>query len=178
MKTLHSLLDISYPDKDLMQLKLTLRGLARSKQHVPKQARPVTPFILKEMFLFVDIQQEFDMVCWSIILLFFLMARKSNFVPTSVKQFDPNKQLLRKDIQVLENMLVVNIKWSKTRQFGHSRQIPVLAMPNSCLCPVTAYNNMISKVSACESDPAFCIHAGSRKNKLIPVTLFTVSDQV
>ena len=29
---------------------------------------------------------------------------------------------------------------------------------------------MISKVSACESDPAFCIHAGSRKNKLIPVT--------
>ena len=55
VKTLHSLLDISYPDTDLMQLKLVLRGLARSKQHVPKQARPVTPFILKEMFLFVDI---------------------------------------------------------------------------------------------------------------------------
>ena len=65
-------------------LKLVLRRLARSKQ-----ARPVTPFISNEMFLFVNLQQEFDMVCWSIILFFFLMVRKSNFVPTYVKQFDP-----------------------------------------------------------------------------------------
>ena len=46
VKTLHSLLDLSYPDLDLMQLKLLLRGLARSKQHVPKQASPITPKIV------------------------------------------------------------------------------------------------------------------------------------
>ena len=63
------------------------------------------------MFLFLDLQQEFNTVCWSIILyMFFLMARKSNFLPTAVKSFDPSKQLIRKDIQVSEIMLVVNIK--------------------------------------------------------------------
>ena len=83
VKTLHSLLDLSYPDTDLMQLKLLLRGLARSKQHVPKQASPITPKILTEMFSFVDLQKEFDIVTWSItLLMFFLMARKSNFLPT------------------------------------------------------------------------------------------------
>ena len=54
--------------------------------------------------------------------MFFLMARKSNFMPTSVKLFDANKQLIRQVIEILDDMLVVNIKWSKTHQYGHSRQ--------------------------------------------------------
>ena len=171
VKTLHSLLDLSYPDTDLMQLKLLLRGLARSKQHVPKQPSPITPKILTEMFSYVDLQKEFDIVSWSItLLMFFLMARKSNFLPTSVKEFDPTKQLVRQDIEVFEDLLVINIKWSKTRQFGHSRQVPVLAIPDSCLCPVTAYKNMMSKVSAGQSDPAFCVHSNSKEKKLVPVT--------
>ena len=47
-------------------------------------------------------------------LCFFLMARKSNVVPVSVTDFDPDKQLLRQDIVVFEGVLVVLIKWSKT----------------------------------------------------------------
>ena len=101
--------------------------------------------------------------------MFFLMARKSNFIPTAVKSFDPSKQLIRKDIQVSEDMLVVNIKWSKTRQFDHSHQVPILATPGSCLCPVTAYKNMISKVAASQSDPAFCVFSGSKKATLVPL---------
>ena len=149
VKTLHTLLDLRYPETNLMPLNMLLRGIARSKQHVPKKAAPVTPQILKEMFCFLDLHQEFDIVCWSaILLMFFLMARKSNFMPTSVKLFDANKQLIRQDIDILDDMLVVNIKWSKTRQYGHSRQVPVVAIPNCCLCPVTAFKAMIETISA------------------------------
>ena len=133
VKTLHSLLELIYPDTDLMQLKLLLRGLACSKQHVPKQASPITQKILTDMFSFVDLQIEFDIVSWSItLLLFFLMTRKSSFLPTSVK-----------DIEVFEDLLVININWSKTRRFGHSRQdlVPVLAIPDSCLCPKCDFFN-------------------------------------
>ena len=62
VKTLHSLLDLKYPETDLMQLKLLLRGIARSKQHVPRKASPITPHILKDMFSFLDLQQDFDLV--------------------------------------------------------------------------------------------------------------------
>ena len=79
---------------------------------------------------FVNLQQKFDTVCWSIILMFFLMAPTSKSVPISIKQFDPNNQLVRKDIQVVKHILEVNIKWSKSCRFGHSRQLQAMAMPS------------------------------------------------
>ena len=74
-------------------------------------------------------------------------------MPESIKSFDPRKQLIRKDIQVHDNMLIVNMKWSKTRQFGHHRQIPIAAMPSNILCPVTAYKKMIRIADAGPLDP-------------------------
>ena len=171
VKTLHSLLDLKYPETDLMQLKLLLRGIARSKQHVPRKASPITPHILKDMFSFLDLQQDFDLVCWSIILMmFFLMARISNLLPNSIRSLDPSKQLLRRDIQILDDMIIVHFKWSKTRQFGHSREVPLTAMPGNCLCPVSAYKNMVRKASASQSDPALYIPSGYKHKKLVPVT--------
>ena len=73
--------------------------------------------------------------------------------------FDARKQLVREDIPIFHNMLVVNMKWSKTRQFGHFRQIHIAAMPSSILCPVTAYKNMFRKVAAGPLDPSFCMYS-------------------
>ena len=87
--------------------------------------------------------------------MFFLILRKSIVIPESIKSFDSHKQLVRQDIQILDNMLIVNIKWSKTRQFGHLRQVPIAAMPSCILCPVTAYKNMVRKVAADPLDPAY-----------------------
>ena len=97
------------------------------------------------------------------------MLRKSNVIPESIKSFDSHKQLVRQDIQILDNMLIVNIKWSKTRQFGHLRLVPIAAMPSCILCPVTAYKNMVRKVAADPLDPAFCMYSAS-KRKIIPIT--------
>lgn len=171
VKTLHSLLDVKYPDSNLLQLNLLLRGIARVKQHVPKKASPITPHILREMFNYVNLENEKDCVVWSLILLmFFLMARKSNLIPNSSTSFDSSKQLTRRDIQLTDNMLIVTIKWSKTRHFGHFRQVPILAIPDCCLCPVSAYRNMIDRVTAHLDDPAFCISIKGKKSKLVPIT--------
>ena len=170
VKTLHSLLDLKYPENGLMELNLLLRGIARNKQHVPRKASPMTPCILKEIHSFLNLDIEFDCVMWSLILfMFFLMLRKSNVMPESIKSFDPRKQLIRKDIQVHDNMLIVNMKWSKTRQFGHHRQIPIAAMPSNILCPVTAYKKMIRIVDAGPLDPLFCTYSAS-KRRVIPIT--------
>lgn len=89
-------------------------------------------------------------------------------LPNSIREFDDKKQLLRSDISAHTDMLVVNIKWSKTRQFGHLRQIPVTSIADSCLCPVAAYKHMVQMVPAMDSDPAFCYYF--KKERLIPVT--------
>ena len=169
IKTLHLMLDLDFPKDNTLQLNLLLRGISRLKQHVPRQAEPITPLILLEMYKHLDFSLQQDVVFWSVsLLMLFLMARKSNMMPNSVKNFDPTKQLLREDVIIENQMLLVNIKWSKTRQFGHSRQIPITPMTGSCLCPVTADTNMVSLLPAKDSDPAFCLV--SNKRKLIPYT--------
>lgn len=167
VKTLHSILEIEYPKSNLLQLNLMLRGISRSKQHVIKKAAPITPEILKDIYKFLDFDNTFDTVIWALFLLmFFLMARKSNMVPTSVKTFDANKQLTRGDLTIENDLLLVNFKWSKTRQFGHSRQIPLVAIPGSCLCPVKAYKRVINTVQCSSTDSAFSYYANVRKSKL------------
>ena len=84
------------------------------------------------------------------------MARKSNIVPNSVEDFDPSKQLIRQDVKVFQDVLVVLIKWSKTNQFGSRLlQVPLVAIPESILCPVMAFKNMIRDTPASVHDPVF-----------------------
>ena len=96
------------------------------------------------------------------------MARKSNMFPKSLREFDAGKQLLRRDVTVQYDLLLVNIQWSKTRQFGHSRKIPICSISGSCLCPVAAYKNMIALIPVKYTDPAFCYK--DSKSGLVPIT--------
>ena len=45
-------------------------------------------------------------------------GQKIQFGPFSVEDFDPSKQLIRQDVKVFQDVLVVLVKWSKTYQFG------------------------------------------------------------
>ena len=140
-------------------LKLTLKGVLRIKLHQPCQAQPVTLDMLLAMEEFVDKSSPTEVVLWTAILIaFFCLLRKSNYVVDTEKDFDSRKQLCRRDVSVGQDCLLVDIKWSKTIQFGqHSFQIPVLAIPESKLCPVALYRRMIQIVKAGPEDPAFCL---------------------
>ena len=52
------------------------------------------------------------------VFAFFMMARKSSIVPNSVLNFDPVKYLCRKDVRLTSYGLEVQLKISKTNQFG------------------------------------------------------------
>ena len=169
IKTLHTLLDLNYPSDELIHLRLLLRGLARIKSHVPKKALPITPNILLDMLQFLNFEKVIDVVFWAIFLvMFFLMSRKSNMLPNSVSDFDPEKHLTREDISIHDDKLIVHFKWSKTRQFGHSRYIPILSIPGSPLCPVKAYSQMTDLIKLDKKKSAFCYF--DSKFNAIPVT--------
>ena len=58
----------------------------------PRKAEPVSPTILLDMYQYLNLSKYFDVAWWSaVLLMFFLMARKSNLFPDSIKTFDSKK---------------------------------------------------------------------------------------
>ena len=70
--------------------------------------------------------------------------------------------LLRRDVVLLNDMLLVTFHRTKVIQFGRRvLQVPLLPIPGSSLCPVTIYKRMIKLVPAKPSDPLFSVgHQG------------------
>lgn len=158
VRVLHALNDHPVAAFKSFELKLTLKGIARIKAHTPRQAAPMTVEILLAMSRFVG-SDKIDIVAWAAILTgFYCMLRKSNLVPVSKDSFDPKKQLRKKDIILNDECALVDIHWSKTIQFAErALTIPVLALPGSPLCPVSALRRMRRKIPSEPGHPAFSI---------------------
>jgi len=77
------------------------------------------------------------------------MARLANIVPSSCKSFDPRPHLSRCDVVSNELGLIATFHCTKTIQFGERKlHIPLLRIPDSPLCPVSAYHRMVRLVPA------------------------------
>lgn len=157
VRTLHVLLDSPYEADNSVELKMTLRGLRRTKPHKVRQAAPLCPRLLARIYVNIVFQDPVQATLWALILLaFFTLARKSNLVVTGKQKFDKDKQLCRSDVILGKQGMLVQFKWSKTNQFGlRCHLVPIMSIPDSPLCPVRAYKNMIKLVPGSPSDPAF-----------------------
>ena len=66
--------------------------------------------------------------------------------------------LLPTDEELVNDTLIVSMRWSITNQFGQRiLQIPFLSIQDSVLCPVQAYNVMCEMVAANPTDPLFSL---------------------
>ena len=169
VRTLHLLLQYPFPHLDEFSIKLLFRGISRQHPHKVKQAHPITPEILLDIRKLLDLSSGNDATIWCLFLFaFFLMARKSNLVPDSISSFNSRKHLTRGKIIMEQNMAIVIFEWSKTIQFGQRvLKIPLLGNPESVLCPLKAYDNMCSLVSAAPDSPAFLCR---KRHGTVPVT--------
>ena len=86
------------------------------------------------------------------------MARLANIVPRSRKCFDPSRNLTRSDVVTNEYGLIVTFKCTKTIQFGERKlHIPLLRLPGSSLCPVSAYHRMVRLIPASSRSALFLL---------------------
>ena len=111
----------------------------------------------------MDFSDKTNIVYWYLFLFaFFLLARKSNLVPTLYKDLIEKKILIRKDIVDYEDHLIVTFRLTKTIQKGERiLQIPLLEIKYNILCPVNAYRNMLKIIPTCSSDsPLFILLDG------------------
>lgn len=161
--TLHKQCLVTPPDLQDYRVSSLLKGLAKNLQHSVRQAAPMTPEMLAEMYVYLNVGDPYGATVWAMFLVaFYCMLRKSNITPESDSGCNPAKILLREDIRILRNSLLVNIKWSKTKQAGGLPTVlPLLSIPGSVLCPFTAYCNMVALNPAPSSSPAFINPDGS-----------------
>lgn len=86
------------------------------------------------------------------------MARLANIVPSSRTNFDPRRNLTRSDVVANEHGLIVTFRSTKTIQFGERKlHIPLLRLPGSPLCPVSAYHPMVRLIPASPRSALFLL---------------------
>lgn len=159
---IHLLLGYSLDNINQYLVNFSLKGLERVKCHCVRQAEPITPELLFNFYQILDMSNTDDVVYWCLFLFaFFLLARKSNLVYTTLADIAQGKCLLRNSVLVKNEYLEVTINWSKTIQFGERSIVtPLIKIKNSVLCPYTAYMRMIKFVKAAPEDPLFILSNG------------------
>ena len=95
----------------------------------------------------VDVQDQKQLATWVAILYgFFLFLRKSNLVPVK-RIHDPQHQLSQGDITYFDKVLIVEITWSKTNQFGERNlKVPVMEERLTDICPVDWLLFMVKRI--------------------------------
>ena len=162
VKTLHKLLCFSTVGFTGFYLKLTLQGLKRRSVHTVKRALPITPAILRKVYLQLNHNLAEDAVFWGACLTaFFLLSRKSNLIPDSPTWFDKEKQLTRADVVFTDVNAVVGIRWAKNHQFTRELlTFPLPKLPGSVLCPHTALINSFRLVPGVLGQHLFTLWGG------------------
>ena len=119
---------------------------------------PLSLTMLNKMVCHINFDHPIQVAAWAAIVLgFHLLLCKSNLVPNSVADFKAAQQLQCHDIHFHHGMVLVNIKWSKTRQICNRVTMPLLK-GKSPACPVLALKKLFLLVPASPSDPLFTFH--------------------
>lgn len=117
-----------------------LKGVRRVKGDASVQKLPITPDILRHMFITLNLHSSFDRTFWATCLVgFFSFFRKSNLLIPSHLLFDPRRHLCANDVQFYSDSAVLTVRWSKVIQFQERiLHIPLPRIPDSPLCPSSA----------------------------------------
>lgn len=160
VRTLHRLGGYALPDlRESPNLIHILRAIKFELAHPIKQAEPVTPELLRELYDFIDLSSLRDIVCFTALLLgFYMFLRKSNLVPDTLQGFNPSEQLIRSDIRIGNGLVLVEIKWSKTLQYREKiLLLPLIPASDKRICPVFWLQLMLGKIQASPADPLLAV---------------------
>ncbi|XP_046557458.1 uncharacterized protein LOC124266707 isoform X1 [Haliotis rubra] len=141
VRTWSTILGIDTTDFYAPSVKLTLTGLEKTSTHLVNQRLPLWPWHLEAMFHHFDPHNNEDLSLWAMILLgYFAMLRKSQFISSTGNSFDHSKQLTRYDISLGVSGLTIRIKWTKistvlqiSELCAYNKNASFIMLPCACL---------------------------------------------
>ena len=152
---LHQARDVPFPANSF-EIETTLHGLKRRLSSKPKQALPITPVELRQMYQHVDTRKLSDLAHWcSHLATFYGMFRKNNTVPASA-EFDENRTLKRKHFLITDDKVLIYVDFSKTIQFSNRDYIiPIPKNEDPALDLHRHLSELFRRVDVSLESPAF-----------------------
>lgn len=141
--------------RETFYMKLVLKGLRRILGDETTKAIPLMPEQLIKCYNYVEEIDMWWLACWSaIILCFRSLLRKSNVLPTTLK--DRNHVILRKGVTFFKWGVLLNVHSTKTLQYRECMlQIPIFNMPGSPLCAASFLQRHFKNFPASMDSPLF-----------------------
>ena len=175
IKLLHKIYNIEFIDYDF-RVDLALQSLKRRLAKTPLRVLPMTPDILRSIYLFLDMSKPKDQALWaSFLVAFFCMFRKKSLVPQTLEKFDPISGLSRKKLALYNDHGIAFIysNFAKNVQFcERDIVVPLKQIPGSPLCPISALNRLLTNSPVSDDSPLFSYLEDGR-TKCITYTTFT-----
>lgn len=138
-----------------------LKKCSKDSQHVPTQAPPLTPSLLRLICKFLDISPSVPLsVKPALLLAYFCFLRASNVVSPSLQTWGGPHTLRVSDIIITPQLLSVYIR--STKMFAAPIPVVIHIRPSSdeSVCPLQAWLKYITIVRPCPSGPAFLLDNG------------------
>lgn len=136
-----------------------LTSIRINVRHTPNRRQPVLSPMLSRIIHQMDRGSNGPNLVFAISIMFYTMLRQSNLAPPNKGAFDKTRHLLRSDVVLRDDAVIVGVKWSKSLQGPTASSVAAPAIPGSCTCPVLAYRRMISSVPTRYNDqPLLVFH--------------------
>ena len=134
-----------------------------------KQKLPITPYILRQMFILVDFSSPLEVTFWaSCLVAFFSFFRKSNLLVTNLESLNPDWHLCRRDASFSLDGVTLAVRWSKTIQYRQRiLHIPIPRIQGSPLCPSQA---LILALRLCDAPPSAPLFTYMTPKGWLPLT--------
>ena len=174
IKHVHQYLGLALTWDSDYHYKLLLRGCKRLIGSTPLRKSAITPAILHDIYILLDLRLPSHCALWALCLVaFFSFLRKSNLVPDHADIIS-DKVLLCQDLTLHSYGATLNIRATKTIQFKQRRlSIPLPHVPDSPLCPVSALKNHLEinrLTTASKAQPLFSVLSRTAGQVHVPVT--------
>lgn len=141
---------------DTYPVSVVKRGVARSSQHVPRQAPPLTLELLDNVLhFFRSAGPDARVLIAATLMGYFTLLRQGNLLVTG-RSYDPGHTIQGYDVDDTGSTLQVRIRSSKTvksRADEFTISIPQLSDPR--YCPVRAWRKYQASTPTTPSAPAF-----------------------
>ena len=140
------------------------KGIKRYQGTQGRVRLPLTGALLKEikshLWQATDLRELDKLALWAALTLaFHAFLRASEFTSPTTTAYSPNQHLLKRDIHLTHNCLVITVKASKSDPFRASCTLPVAATGTST-CPVRAMRGFLNGSRHMLWKPLFTLSSG------------------
>ena len=159
-------LQLGYRDPlvDKPLLSYLCKGIRRHQGNQGRERLPLTSALLSTLQHLLrqsdSIATHDKRVVWAAVTLgFHAFLRGGEFTTTTSHRYNPNRHLLRRDLTLQSDKIILTVKASKTDPYSTTCTLPVAAT-NTSTCPVRAMRKFLNSTHHSSHLPLFILHSG------------------